>query len=172
MRHGSGKEIKFCRLKRPNPWTRSADTPVETCHGDANRHSVAVLLKTVQHLGYFPDDLQQVPPAVRTFIAQRLQLLRDRTAEYPWHSSTRHRYLALIRQQLGWRFPTGQDKQALETWLRLHGARDAPTEEELCECAYARLRAGIVKLIGHAGVAYILATCKQPDGYLRGHLPA
>jgi len=35
---------------------------VETCHGETNRHSVAVLLKTVQYLGYFPEDLQHVPP--------------------------------------------------------------------------------------------------------------
>ena len=42
---------------------------VETCHRETNRHSVAVLLKTVQYLGYFPEDLQHVPLAVRTFIA-------------------------------------------------------------------------------------------------------
>ena len=36
-------------------------TLVETCRGDVNRHGVAVLLKAVQYLGYFPDDLQQVP---------------------------------------------------------------------------------------------------------------
>ncbi|MGH8066927.1 MAG: hypothetical protein ACRERE_17160 [Candidatus Entotheonellia bacterium] len=39
--------------------------------------SVAELLKAVQYLGYFPDDLQQVPEAVRTFIAHQLQLLWD-----------------------------------------------------------------------------------------------
>lgn len=31
-------------------------TLIDTCYGDANRHGVAVLLKTVQHLGYFPDE--------------------------------------------------------------------------------------------------------------------
>jgi hypothetical protein len=29
-----------------------------------------------------------------------------------------------------------------------------------------------VKLIGHVGVAYTLAACKQPDGYLRGNCSA
>ncbi len=114
---------------------------VDTCYGDANRHGVAVWLKSVQYLGYFPDDLHQVPPAVRTFIAHQLQLLWDHTADYPWHSTTHDRHLALIRQHTGFRFPTGQDKQELETWLRTHGAPEAPTEEELGECAYARLRA-------------------------------
>ena len=55
-------------------------------------------------------------------------------------TATRDRHLALIRQHLGWRFPTGQDKQALEIWLRIHGAPEAPTEADLCECTYARLQ--------------------------------
>ena len=66
--------------------------------------------------------------------------LWDHTPDYPWQSRTHDRHLALIRQHTGFRFPTGQDKQELETWLRTHGALDAPTEEDLRECAYARLR--------------------------------
>jgi Domain of unknown function (DUF4158) len=113
---------------------------VDTCRGDVNRHGVAVLLKAVQYLGYFPDDLRQVPEAVRIFIAHQLQLLWDHTEDYPRHHSTRDVHVALIRQHTGFHFPTGQDKQALETWLRIHGALEAPMEEDLCECAYARLR--------------------------------
>jgi Domain of unknown function (DUF4158) len=89
---------------------------IDTCDGDANRHGVAVLLKSIQYLGYFPADLPQVPQEIRTFIAPQLERLWDHTVDYPWHSSTRDRHLALIRQHLGWRFPTGQDKQALEIW--------------------------------------------------------
>jgi Domain of unknown function (DUF4158) len=48
---------------------------VETCRGDVNRHGVAVLVKAVQYLGYFPEELSQVPPVIRTFIAHQLQLL-------------------------------------------------------------------------------------------------
>jgi hypothetical protein len=113
---------------------------VDTCYGDVHRHGVAVLLKAVQYLGYFPGDLRQVPEAVRTFIAHQLQLLWDYIEDYPWHSRTHDRHLALIRQYLGWSFPTGQDKQALETWLRTQGAPEAPTEADLCEYAYAHLR--------------------------------
>jgi Domain of unknown function (DUF4158) len=129
---------------------------VATCRSDVNRHGVAVLLKAVQHLGYFPDDLRQVPEAVRTFIAHQLQLLWDHTADYPRHPSTRDLHLALIRQHTGFHFPTGQDKQALEMWLRLHGAPEAPTEEELCECAYARLRACGIELPAEAELRRIV----------------
>ena len=91
---------------------------VDTCYGDAHRHGVAVLLKSVQYLGYVPDGLRQVPEAVRTFLAHQLQLLWDHTEHYPWHSRTHDRHLALIRHATGFRFPTAQDKQELETWLR------------------------------------------------------
>ncbi len=71
-------------------------TLVETCREDANRHGVAVLLKAVQYLGYFPHDLQQVPEAVRTFIAHQLQLLWDHTPEYPWHSRSHDNHVGYI----------------------------------------------------------------------------
>jgi hypothetical protein len=54
-----------------------------------------------------------VSDAVRTFIAHQLQLLWDHTEDYPRYSRTHDRPLALIRSHLGWRFPAGQDKQAL-----------------------------------------------------------
>ena len=113
---------------------------VDSCRGKANRHGVAVLLKTVQYLGYFPDTLAHVPAAVRVFIAHQLQLLWDHTATYPWHSRSHDAHLALIRQHLDWRFPTAQDKQELERWLQTSAVPAAPTEEGLSEAAYARLR--------------------------------
>ena len=57
-------------------------TLIETCRGDVNRQAVAVLLKAVQDLGYFPDDLRHVPETIRTFVAQQLQLLWDHTGDY------------------------------------------------------------------------------------------
>ena len=53
---------------------------------------------------------------------------------------------ALIRQHTAFRYPTGQDKRELEQWLRTQGAQDAPTEDELQECAYARLRILAIEL--------------------------
>jgi len=101
----------------------AADKDTSTCYGEVNRHGVAVLLKAVQSLGYFPSALSQVPAAVRTFLAHQLHLRWDHTPDYPWHSTTHDRHLLLIRQHTGFRFPTGQDKQALETWLRPSGSR-------------------------------------------------
>jgi hypothetical protein len=49
-------------------------TPAElqlvlTCRGDANRCGMALLLKTISHLGYVPDTMPQIPEEVRAFVA-------------------------------------------------------------------------------------------------------
>jgi TnpA family transposase len=119
---------------------------IATCRGDVTRHGMAVLLKSVQYLGYFPDDFRQVPQDVKTFIAHQLHLLWDCTEHYPWRSGTHDAHLALIRQHTAFRYPTGQDKRELEQWLRTQGAQDAPTEDELQECAYTRLRTLAIEL--------------------------
>ncbi len=113
---------------------------ISQLRGDVNRHGAAVLLKSLSCLGYFPDHLADVPPEIKEFVAKQLDLLWDISAEYPTDERTRRYHLALIRKYLGWRFPTAQDKEELEQWLRDEGARAAHTEEDLLELAYERLR--------------------------------
>jgi Domain of unknown function (DUF4158) len=120
-------------------------TPIEhqllaRCRGDVNRHGVAVLLKSLHYLGYFPATLGEVPTNVKTFISGQLQLLWEPSAHYPADARTRRYHLTLIRQHTGWRAPTADDKVALADWLRHKGTPDAPVETDLLVCAYARLR--------------------------------
>ena len=105
---------------------------VETCREDANRHGVAVLLKAVQYLGYFPYEFQHVPEVVRTFIAHQLQLLWDHTPEYPWKSRSHDNHVALIRQQTGWHFPTGRTRRP---WKRGSGHRGLGRRRRKRSCA-------------------------------------
>ena len=68
-------------------------TPAElqlvlTCRGDANRCGMALLLKTISHLGYVPDPMPQIPEEVRAFVAGQLGLLWDSSDAYTWHGST------------------------------------------------------------------------------------
>jgi Domain of unknown function (DUF4158) len=100
---------------------------------------MAILLKGLEYLGYFPENLQQVPPSIRSFVGKQLGLLTDLTNLYPWESSTRERHLAQIREVTGWRSMTSQDKQELEQWLRQEGALSAPSGEKLLDCACQRL---------------------------------
>ncbi len=116
------------------------------CRGEANRCGMAPLLKALPYLGYVPEALGRIPREVRVFIANQLGCLWDPSADYPWHSSTRDYHLAQVRQHTGWRFPTAQDKAALEDWLRHTAAYEAHTAEALFGCACDRLRALRVEL--------------------------
>ena len=103
-----------------------AATGADTCRGDANRCGMALLLKTISHLGYVPDPMPQIPDEVRAFVAGQLGLLWDSSETYSLHGSTLDYHLAQIRQHSGWRFPTAQDKEELENWLRDQGAKRGP----------------------------------------------
>jgi len=82
-------------------------------------------------------DFSQIPEEVRAFVAGQLGLLWDSSEAYSWHGSTLDFRLAQIRQHSGWRFPTAQDKEELENWLRNQGAKEADT---LFDSACERLR--------------------------------
>ena len=92
---------------------------------------MALLLKTLSHLGYVPDPIPQIPKEVRSFVAGQLGLLWHSSGAYSWHGSTYDYHLAQIRQHTGWHFPTTQDKEELENWLRNHGAKEAHTADAL-----------------------------------------
>ena len=119
---------------------------IAQCRGDVNRHGVAVLLTSLRYLGYFPGTLQEVPTDVKIFLARQLHLLWEPSAQYPTDERTQRSHLALIRHHTGWRAPTADDKAALEHWLQQECASTAPTEEDLIECAYQRLRALQIEL--------------------------
>jgi Domain of unknown function (DUF4158) len=81
-----------------------------------------------------------VPESGRALIAGQLGLLWDVSEAYRWDSRTRGQHLFDIRQHTGWRFPTGQDKNDLERWLRREAACEVQDVERLMEYACQRLR--------------------------------
>jgi hypothetical protein len=113
---------------------------VFTCRGEANLCGMGLLLKALTYLGYVPDSLDCVPHDVRSFIAGQLGLLWDLSQEYRWDSRTRGQHLFEIRQHTGWHFPTGQDKDDLEGWLRREAALEVHDAERLFDYACQRLR--------------------------------
>ena len=114
--------------------------------GDDKRHGAAILLKSLQYLGYFPREVSGIPTEVRLFIAGKLGLVEDLSIQYPWDSRTFGYHLASIRQYTGFRFPEAQDKTDLENWLRQEGALEAITFADLSECAIQRLRSLRIEL--------------------------
>jgi hypothetical protein len=126
-------------------------TPAEVqlavnCRGDTNRCAVALLLKTLEYLGYVPPTLEPIPREVRSFIVGQLGLLWDFSEHYVWESRTREQPLALIRQHTGWRSPSTHDKEELEHWLRTEAAFEACTTDQLFSAACQRLHTLRVEL--------------------------
>jgi Domain of unknown function (DUF4158) len=74
---------------------------VSRYRGDHNRHGIAILLKSLLHLGYFPESLQEVPESVRVFLGKQLGLLWDHSDDYRTTGSTRDYHLAQIRAFTG-----------------------------------------------------------------------
>ena len=107
---------------------------------DHNRHGIAILLKSLLHLGYFPETLGVVPESVRLFLGKQLGLLWDHSDDYLGTGGTRDYHLAQIRTFTGWRFPTAADKQNLEERLRREEAEVAITSEKLLDAACCRFR--------------------------------
>lgn len=114
--------------------------------GNENQHGVAVLLKSLEYLGYFPSSLDEVPVQVKLFIAKQLRLVDDPSGQYPWETRTRGNHFAMIRNQTGFRFPTAQDKEDLSDWLRQEGAFSAIIFSDLFSCAIQRLRSRCIEV--------------------------
>ncbi len=106
---------------------------------DTNRHGYAILLKSLQYLGYFPQHIDEVPDQIKVFIAKQLDLTGNPSEQYLWETRTRDNHFAWIRQQTGFRFSQAQDKEDLENWLRQEGTLDAITFADLFDCAVQRL---------------------------------
>ena len=115
--------------------------------GNANRQTVAVLLKSLEHLGYFPNSLAEIPVQVRTFIAHQLNLLWDYSEEYAWDGGTRDRHLAEIREFLGWTFLTSDKRQELIRWIGEVAFQNVSDEEELRNSIYLYLKKEKIELL-------------------------
>jgi hypothetical protein len=104
-----------------------------------NRQAVAVILKVVQYLGYFPEEKKEINESIRLFIAKQLGLLWDQMDDYLWQSSTRDYHFAAIRDYTNLKLPNAEDKKNLEIWLYQQASENI-TEEALLECAFRQLK--------------------------------
>jgi hypothetical protein len=114
--------------------------------GDANRHGYAILLKSLQYLGYFPQHINEIPDQIKAFIAKQLNLVDNPSEQYLWETRTRDNHFTWIRQQTGFRFPQAQDKEDLENWLRREGSLETITFADLFESAVQRFRSLRIEL--------------------------
>lgn len=78
----------------------------------------AILLKSLQYEGRFPEKPKEVPASVVSYVAQQLGVHPDEFATYDWIGRTGKSDRAAIRQRLGFRPVREEDYASLMTWLR------------------------------------------------------
>jgi len=123
-------------------WTlHSGDLLLLGNQAGATRLGCAVLLKSFQYDGRFPQYKGEIPPAAIVHVAQQLDLPPELYAQYDWSGRTIERHRARIRQELGFRESTDQDAEELASWLRQDVVPHEPRAERLHEAVYSRCRA-------------------------------
>lgn len=113
---------------------------VETFRSEVNRQAVAVLLKSLDYLGYLPGGFDEVPEQVKIFVAHQLNSLWEITAQYDWLSSAKDRHYQAIREFGGWESFKNEDKETLISWLEENAVQEIGSEEELYELTVKHLK--------------------------------
>jgi TnpA family transposase len=82
-----------------------------------NQLGFGLQLSCLRYLGFFPEDLHQLPQAVIEYVADQLQVDPDVLAFYGQRGSTQRDHQRQIQTRLGYRRALSEDIQALEQWL-------------------------------------------------------
>lgn len=82
-----------------------------------NQIGFGLQLGCLRYLGFFPEDLHQLPQTVVGYVAQQLQLPPDVLVHYGQRESTQRQHQRQIQDMLGYRRARPDDLQALESWL-------------------------------------------------------
>ena len=90
---------------------------MHTLRGAHNQLGFGLQIGCLRYLGFFPDDLQQIPAVVVDYVAGQLQLSAEVLARYSQRSSTQHGHQRQIQALLGYRRTTPIDLLSLEKWL-------------------------------------------------------
>jgi TnpA family transposase len=69
---------------------------IPVCSAIHNRLGFALQLCTLRFMGFVPDDLQSIPPAVVEYVARQLNTIPDDLAEYGTRDQTRTEHLQKI----------------------------------------------------------------------------
>ena len=85
--------------------------------GGANRLGFALQLCTLRYLGFVPDPLRSVPPAVIAHLAQQLATPPESFAAYGDRPHTRTDHLQEVTTYLGFRKVRPGDLRMLKAWL-------------------------------------------------------
>jgi TnpA family transposase len=105
-----------------------------------NRLGFALLLKYFQYEGRFPEQKQDIPKVIQTFVAQALNLPVESFEHYDWQGRTIKYHRVQIRTALGFREVTVDDSDQLKQWLVEQVLSQEQDERQLKSLVYSYLR--------------------------------
>ena len=85
--------------------------------GAHNQLGFGLQVGCLRYLGFFPDDLQQIPAVVVEYVAEQLQISVEVLSLYGQRGSTQRQHQRQIQVMLGYRRATPLDLLSLEKWL-------------------------------------------------------
>ncbi len=85
--------------------------------GDSNRLGFALQLCCLRYLGFFPNNLYNLAPAIINYVSEQLSLSVEVIKDYAIRESTRYDHQQKILSHLVYRRITPVDLLALEAWL-------------------------------------------------------
>jgi hypothetical protein len=121
----------------------------------------ALLLKWFQYEGRFPSHRLEVPNVVLAYLARQLDLPLARFSAYPWQGRTFQRHRAQIRQHLGFREATVQDRRPLTEWLVNNLLPQTHEAEALKAALYERCRQPRIEPPGPSRLERILHSARR-----------
>ncbi|NJL41383.1 MAG: DUF4158 domain-containing protein [Leptolyngbyaceae cyanobacterium SM1_4_3] len=124
---------------------------IDSIRGDHNRLGFALQLGCLRYLGFFPDDLLQIPQVVVEYVAQQLAIVVELLAFYGKRTSTQRHHQRQIQNLAGYRRATTADIVELEQWLLQRALEhDKPTLLFTMACEFLKqnkiIRIGTTRL--------------------------
>ncbi|KAI9129999.1 Tn3 family transposase [Acaryochloris sp. CCMEE 5410] len=82
-----------------------------------NRLGFSLQLCGLRYMGFCPEDLQQTPKAIATFVSGQLEVEADVLSTYGQRHQTRSQHFQQVQAYLGFRTPKPIDLKRLSKWL-------------------------------------------------------
>lgn len=124
---------------------------IDSIRGDYNRLGFALQLGCLRYLGFFPNDLLQIPQVVVQYVAQQLAVVAELLVFYGKRTSTQRYHQRQIQKLAGYRRATTADIVELEQWLLQRALEhDKPTLLFTMACEFLKqnkiIRIGTTRL--------------------------
>ena len=127
----------------------------------ANRLGFALLLKFFALKGRFPEKKHEIPRAVRTFVAEQLNLNESLYQDYKWNGRSLKYHRVEIRELYGFHRMSMHDFDEMRQWLVETVVPEAVDDRRLRQSLYSELRARQIEPPTYAQIERLLNSAQR-----------